>query len=143
MLARYEPPGTSRLGENGVMLLAMLVAMQVVEHYSAYTLNAVQKAQISKRVGDKLLDGDSAKYRWPQHTAQYGTYCGWVNAKNRYGAYIGFQPFFVLGGKEKSGAFFVSDVYVASDDNNDGDTAIVQKMCTQAGYDVSGLLETP
>lgn len=51
---------------------------------------------IRDQVGLQLLDGSTAQYRWPDYNPKgtvYVTYCGFVNAKNAYGGYVGFRPF--------------------------------------------------
>ena len=47
--------------------------------------------------GQGLFDGESARYRLEYTSAQGSSLavCGSVNAKNRYGAYTGYRPFFV------------------------------------------------
>ena len=48
---------------------------------------------------DSLKDPDSAQFRdlqWSIDREQYGdSLCGWVNAKNGFGRYVGFHPFAV------------------------------------------------
>ncbi|SMF45790.1 hypothetical protein [Pseudogulbenkiania subflava] len=50
-------------------------------------------------VRDSLKDPDSAQFRdlqWSIDHEQYGdSLCGWVNAKNSLGWYVGFHPFAV------------------------------------------------
>lgn len=48
-------------------------------------------------VAAQMLDPDSAKFR-SVRTADDGAVCGFVNAKNRYGAYAGFTQFAVDAG---------------------------------------------
>ena len=47
-----------------------------------------------KRVAPSLFDPSSAQFR--HLSTRDGVLCGEVNAKNRYGAYVGFRPFFAL-----------------------------------------------
>lgn len=49
----------------------------------------------------KLKDGASARFldvvRVPSKSGGVGTVCGWVNAKNSFGGYVGYKPFVVSG----------------------------------------------
>lgn len=45
---------------------------------------------------EQLFDADSAKFMHVQVNADQTIACGLVNAKNRYGAYVGFRPFMVI-----------------------------------------------
>lgn len=40
-----------------------------------------------------LRDPDSAKFKGVKETGHY-SFCGWVNAKNAFGGYAGYQPFY-------------------------------------------------
>lgn len=44
-------------------------------------------------VADVLIDPDSAKFESISEGAKEGDYCGFVNGKNRVGAYAGASPF--------------------------------------------------
>jgi len=51
----------------------------------------------------KLKDPESARFRDVVRTVSSETgktriICGWVNAKNSFGGYVGFKPFYVAGG---------------------------------------------
>ena len=54
-------------------------------------------AQVEDAVRDRLKDPESARFtdvrRFPN-----GNACGWVNAKNSFGGYVGRKPFAVVGG---------------------------------------------
>lgn len=108
-----------------------------------YSLTRANKRDIIAQVKDKLLDGESARWRWPKHIAEFGLYCGFVNAKNRMGAYTGFTPFMVLGGvgggPKSTGHYGVISTMIATDDTSDTDTAVVNKMCANKGYDLSSV----
>lgn len=58
--------------------------------------------QAKARIANLLKDPSSAQfknvtYAPPPEGAKSGTVCGWVNAKNSYGGYVGFKPFYVSG----------------------------------------------
>lgn len=51
------------------------------------------------RVAESMFDAQSARFRDLARASDgSGTVCGWVNGKNRLGAYAGYAPFVVIGG---------------------------------------------
>lgn len=51
-----------------------------------------ERELLQQELFKQLKDPDSAKVRWPAF--QGGTaYCGFFNAKNSYGGYVGYQAF--------------------------------------------------
>jgi hypothetical protein len=95
--------------------------------------NAATKGSLQAAVKDRLLDGDSAKWRWLPFRNDQTTvaqYCGFVNAKNRMGGYIGFNPVWVTG-YWKDGAFVPLSAEFASGPYMDG---LAARMCVAAGY---------
>jgi hypothetical protein len=56
------------------------------------------RKEIMAMVGKKLADEETARYRWPKFTNNTRKYCVFVNAKNAYGAYTGYELYFILGG---------------------------------------------
>lgn len=54
-------------------------------------------ASAKAKVAMKLKDAESARYTDLLKAEKGGMVCGWVNSKNSYGGYVGFQPFFVVG----------------------------------------------
>lgn len=90
---------------------------------------AEQQSAIKEAVGRKLNDPFSAQYEW-QPVQDDASYCGWVNAKNAFGAYVGYKPFFVLysiGAKTNKTTVYTVEL----------DTSIVTKMCGDSGYRVT------
>lgn len=74
-----------------------------------------------------LIDGASARYIWPIQKNDVG-YCGWVNAKNTFGAYTGYRIFYVLGARTNAGIYKV---------NGPPDfDEIAERMCRDLGYPV-------
>lgn len=120
---------------TGGVLLIIFASLAATAASSA-PLRPADKATIAKVVKNQLKDADSAKFRWPAPRA-FGLYCGWVNAKNSYGGYTGFEPFMVTGGigdgPKSKGEFLAFDATIGSDD----DLAIVLKMCAEQGFDMS------
>ena len=58
---------------------------------------AAPPASVVEAVKAKLKDPDSAKFKDVKATGP-DSYCGWVNAKNSFGGYTGFQLFYDTGG---------------------------------------------
>lgn len=57
---------------------------------------AVALMRVKKAMDPYLFDPDSAQYR-DLHPGRGGASCGMYNAKNRYGAYVGFKDFVMTG----------------------------------------------
>lgn len=104
-------------------MIVALVALAVS------TPNATLQRSIKSHFDAELLDGLSARWKWPAQRSPT-MYCGWVNAKNRMGAYTGWTPFAVLieKGKVKNGRLI-------------GEPGVVNEIyaggCTKAGYDIN------
>jgi hypothetical protein len=124
-----------------MLLLAMAVAAATAPK-KMQTPSAQMRGAIVAKVGDKLMDGASARYRWPKEDFEGALYCGFVNAKNSYGAYIGFRPFMILGahanGPNGDGSYKIFAATITGIER-DNDTAIVAKMCGEAGFDLASL----
>ncbi len=87
------------------------------------------QAAIKEAIGRELKDPFSAQYDW-QPVKSDMVYCGWVNAKNSYGAYDGYKPFMVLymiG--NKSGVAKVLSTEMAPH--------VVTPMCLKEGYRIT------
>lgn len=96
-------------------------------------LDSKAKALLQVAIKDRLMDGDSAKWRWLPYRSGQSTvtqYCGFVNAKNRMGGYTGFNPFWVTG-YWKDGAFVPLTAEFAEGPYLDG---LAARMCIGAGY---------
>ncbi|WP_288199052.1 hypothetical protein [uncultured Pleomorphomonas sp.] len=80
--------------------LAIVVLPTVVYGFEVgqrYELTADELALVEGAIKDRLLDPDSAKFKSP--LAAYSkdgfvVVCGLVNAKNGYGGYAGFAPYY-------------------------------------------------
>lgn len=66
---------------------------------------------IKLAMDDRLKDSESAKIKSVRIAAD-GTTCGFVNAKNSYGAYAGYEPFIAM--KLSTGKFYVLGVGLES-----------------------------
>lgn len=87
------------------------------------------KTAIKDVVGRHLNDPFSAQYEWPE-VRNSTVYCGFVNAKNAFGAYAGYQPFLVT--------YYVNQrtkkVVVSQSELSPN---IIGQMCPENGYRVS------
>lgn len=80
---------------------------------------------IKEAVGRELNGPFSAQYDW-QPIKNDTVYCGWVNAKNPFGAYAGYKPFMVLYAIGKSGKVIIAQTELSP--------VVVNSMCPQNGY---------
>lgn len=74
LLAATVPPGLARASDPGIQRAESILAVKLKDGASARYLNVVHV---------------------PSKAGGLGTVCGWVNAKNSYGAYVGYRPFVV------------------------------------------------
>ena len=75
-------------------------------------LPSAKREAIFRHFDAALFDGRSARWLWPKQQAKSGVYCGWVNAKNRIGAYTGWKPYWVTfdeAGKVHDGNIVAED----------------------------------
>lgn len=119
-----------------VCVLASVVIPSATNAAPTKPLTLTNKKQIAAAVRAELKDPDSAEFRWPIPKDK-NIYCGWVNAKNSFGGYIGFQPFAVIGGvgvkTDAPRDFFVYGVRIGSPDEPG-----VQAVCAQHGFNMDG-----
>jgi hypothetical protein len=110
-------------------IFALLLAATAVQKEAPPT--PALQARIKRYFDADLLDGASARWKWPTHNFPNGLYCGWVNAKNRIGAFTGWQGFYVLIGDKGE----IIKGGIAVDESAAGWYA---DMCSQAkGYDIT------
>ena len=95
----------------------------------AAPLSSEYQHRIAAEVSDKLKDGESARFRWPDIGRDPTVYCGWVNAKNSYGGYTGFELFFALLALDVSGK--ITGVTVNFESNA---SANVRESCSHFGF---------
>lgn len=120
-----------------LLLIFLLIAPGVACAQSApRALTDRNKADIVRQIKDDLTDGESARWRWPRQVDS-AVYCGWVNAKNRMGAYAGWAPFLVIGTVATTGEFKTYGATFATGDLSDRATIVVYRMCSESGYDLS------
>lgn len=122
-------------------LFAVVAAAALAPDSPRRALPPRDRAIISAAIGAQLRDGESARYRWPAEYPDGAIYCGFYNARNGFGAYVGFLPFMVLGvhanGPRGDGRYVVTEIRLATEDPADTATGIVRRMCTENGFDVT------
>lgn len=106
-------------------------------------ITLAEKKAIIAQFSTMLLDGQSAIWRWPlvQNGASVaGDYCGFVNAKNRMGAYVGFHAFYIFifrpPGKPVTAA---GGMLISEADPQSLANSIVPDLCAGAGYSVTDI----
>lgn len=120
---------------NVFALLLSLASATAATATTIHPLTPAHKKQISTAIGAQLKDSESARYRWLR-PRKFGLYCAWVNAKNSYGAYSGFEPFMVLGGvgdgPKADGKFLIFSATLGAG----RERSIVTDMCAKEGFDM-------
>lgn len=117
-----------------VALLALLI-----EPVLARNLDATEKQLIADAVTKDFKDPPAAQFRWlpvtglDKQDVQSQTYCGMVNGKNSYGAYIGFVPFAVFLVAKNGKVIVVGPLGVGSPDN--ARVSVILKTCLDQGID--------
>ncbi|MFC0283902.1 hypothetical protein ACFFJB_09845 [Camelimonas abortus] len=108
----------------------------VVSETPTRPLLPAEQAALAKTLSPGLNDPSSVQWRWPPLDTRTfgkgrGQYCGYLNARNGEGVYLGFQPFLAAvrtaRGQIRSGELAL----VATDDEA---LAVVRRMCAEAGY---------
>lgn len=117
-----------------IVILGFCISIGAV----ARPLTESERVAVEKAVREEMKDPDSAKFYhgdfpYPDNTF---IYCGYVNAKNSYGAYTGKQLFatFVAVNKDKK-------TVAASFDTNSQtgaptEPSVLASICANAGYDL-------
>ena len=100
-------------------------------------LAETDKEVIRTEIRSMVKDPESARFQWIPHIGNKPDktiVCGFVNARNGYGGYTGFQPFLArvvrLDGKTIAGAV------IASTDARD--YIKVRDACATHGIDITG-----
>lgn len=100
----------------------------------SYSLTPDDKTIIENGVRQSLKDPDSAKFGPMQASKRSDgavTVCGYVNAKNSFGGYVGMQPFIGLLSKEPDPVFGVSGM-----GGTDTKTMVVKSFCKKSGIEI-------
>lgn len=75
----------------------LLLACLLLAGYAGAQDTSVSIEDAKARVAMKMKDPESARFAGVTRDPKGNTVCGWVNAKNSYGGYVGYKPFFVMG----------------------------------------------
>jgi hypothetical protein len=108
-------------------------AQSTVSNVDMRELTTAEKKLLSNMLAVSLKDPGSAQFIWAKiprvQDAEEIYYCAQVNAKNSYGAYIGYQPFMAVIGIAKAKVIGGAMAGVANSD----DRWIIENMCKQKG----------
>ena len=94
-------------------------------------ITVAEKAAIRAEFRKTLTDPESARFRWLARKSPDGnTYCGFINAKNRFGGYVGFKPYIAV----------VEDTFAAIISAGETDTKATANIqqCIENGIDIAG-----
>lgn len=97
-----RPADIAPLGAGPKIGIALLVAGLLAMAYFALSARGIWpgslEGQAREALTDTLLDPSSAQFRELRRDLPDGPICGEVNAKNSFGAYTGFAPFYAWRG---------------------------------------------
>jgi len=82
-------------------LLVCILGVAAASGVNAKQLTAAEKQKIVASMD--LKDPGSAQFRWLPDDPTQVQYCGWVNAKNGFGGYVGFKQFLALVERDARG----------------------------------------
>ncbi len=101
-------------------------------------LNDTEKAMIANAVSGTLKDPASAQFKWAPlvvNTRDGVTdYCGLVNAKNSYGGYVGYAPFYVQIVFDEHGKIKLAELRGLTNPSDDATADIESTLCREFGY---------
>lgn len=98
-------------------------------------LTPVEMRIIQSSVRESLSDPDSATFKMLPLSEESEKYCAYVNAKNRFGGYVGYRSFSVFITKSGKGDVIAAEH--ASIESNDAFVANLGKaMCSIEGYEM-------
>jgi hypothetical protein len=115
------------------LVISALVCALFAGPASAKDFNASQKRAIEKAIKEKLIDPESARFKFPE-IATTDVYCGLVNSKNRMGGYTGDAVFQVLVTPQGKSGTFVYVFGIGDADPESSTSAILLKTCSDKGY---------
>jgi hypothetical protein len=104
--------------------MKILLLMVLLAAYPALAEDDPAVIAAQAKLGAQLKDPESARFTGLVIAPGKGLVCGWVNAKNSYGGYVGYQPFFVMGDSA-----VIRDNDSAGDLNNHDLFAAVWRIC--------------
>jgi hypothetical protein len=99
-------------------------------------LTPIEKASLTGALAQTLKDPNAAQFKWVPvimlEREGIFDYCGYVNGRNSYGGYVGFQKFYAQISKNDKGQFTRGLIRtIASDDVG---TMATDGLCEKHGY---------
>jgi hypothetical protein len=101
-------------------------------------LTSQAKDAIRAEVRQRLIDLESARFRWLEKTTDGKVYCGFVNSKNRMGGYVGFVPFQVFLAKAKNGEVGAAFLSMSDGDPKSSASRVTVETCQESGNNLAG-----
>ena len=88
------------------------------------------QAQVRRYFNLQMIDGESARYLWPEQRDPF-VYCGFVNAKNQFGGYVGWRLFWAQFPVENG-----DDLHISTAGSSAVMDEVGRKACEKEGYPV-------
>lgn len=127
------------------MVFSLLLVLAAGTQSAARPLTPVERTSIERAVREQLNDPASATFRHNPFRSGAKFYCGRVNAKNRFGGYVGYRIFSVNVRGGKGGALpadgsYGSPTILGTDNQHSGDATerllfmLTEAKCNSEGY---------
>lgn len=96
-----------------------------------------EKSAVETTIRDEMKDPDAAKFYFADFPVESSyVYCGLVNGKNSYGAYVGKKLFAVFLVKNDKGEYKALSLNSNKSTGEPSSQDIISATCSGAGYDV-------
>ncbi len=96
-----------------------------------------EKDAIESTIRAEMKDPDAAKFNFSDFPVESSyVYCGLVNGKNSYGAYVGNKLFAVFLVKNDKGEYKALSLNTNKSTGEPSDQDVISATCSGAGYDV-------
>lgn len=125
----------SKTSKAPIYLLATAIIMGMPSIAIARDLTETERNQIIEIVKQDMRDPFTSVFEWPtanipESGVDFIEYCGWVNGKNAYGAYAGFESFTVwMVVKDNS----ITTIEIPSGPGSNG-VPSADKNCIEGGF---------
>jgi hypothetical protein len=113
------------------ILFVLALALSVPANAAPRPATPAEISAIRAAMQTKLKDADSAKFLRVELIGE--KVCGQVNAKNAFGAYMGFRTFFGMVFAPSKGGLTKTTAYVLTIAEGTNDT-VAAKMCRDEGF---------
>lgn len=126
---------------NGDRDMRKLILMFVLAISSTSALSREllpeEKSAVETTIRDEMKDPDAAKFYFADFPVESSyVYCGLVNGKNSYGAYVGKKLFAVFLVKNDKGEYKALSLNSNKSTGEPSSQDIISATCSGAGYDV-------